>query len=467
MGAVSDAPPTEVRFFCSRVPHCCETTIAMSEKAAGDAAPPHGKEKTAPSSMNTDEIDEVVDAALSKATATPHVGATPKKARLGWPTGDKIVGMKSSPTSRSERPESLVSQVALEYERLSATGFATSYKIMTEAEDKSLLAGAVTGVHAAPRKPEEVAKMGKENDLLFEKDVLGVVLRTVAIPSFGKSFSDASKLKDMAHLFHVDPVVCLEAGHEFTSRIHLSDDFTFELRLNHGKKSYSSIQGGFPVAKSKGDGYNNTLAGELYQASAQNALVYHIQGVGLLRKFLTASPKASKVTKAVMNALSQAGIGVQDLWGDGPEPRDDGVALQAINFLFHGNPNAQWDWHKDSTEFGFTSWFAVIVQLSGGTSSLEIALSTGQTGKHSFVGPGAAVALHADLWHKSLAAQVRTVKLVFFFKRFVLKDSSEGEPSSSVRGEEGSSSSSPSKQEAIAADVAEAADAPPGGTAPA
>ena len=95
--------------------------------------------------------------------------------------------------------------------------------------------------------------------------------------------------------------------------------------------------------------------------------------------------------------------------------------LAGVNLLFHGALNSQWNWHQDTYEFNYKSYLSVVVQLSGGVSQAQV-FDLSKVGEEEWVktvdyrGPGAMLALRSDLFHRTLSAERRTVKLVFFFR---------------------------------------------------
>ena len=367
-----------------------------------------------------------VDELQQKPTPPEQLSSTSPKA----PTRKKMssslaaqpaVGAKQAVSQRNDT-WSKINLVMMEFKNIQSKGYESSANAMLEdggKKDPSYLTEKVMG---GDEEATHVTKEGREAATV--KFCNAIEAKCVAENETGV-WSSLARLnspdapKEKATLpqcytgFTLEPAKCLEAGEAIVSSL---DAVEGKLALEYGdSRNPNIIHGGFMQGHVK---YDNTRA-DLFSPSDQNNSTFYI-GPTLINAFIKALPPVHTLTGMVFDALVAKGFKPHYPLSKGTSG-DSSIVLAGMNVLFHGaSLCSQWNWHQDTHEFepSFISFLAVIVQLSGGVSEVEIMdlSSETKTATLKYNGPGAAMAVASDLFHRTASAEIRTVKLAYFFK---------------------------------------------------
>ena len=375
---------------------------------------------------STSLVSSQVDELQQKPTSSEQLSSTSPKA----PTRKKMssslaaqpaVGAKQAVSQRNDT-WSKINLVMMEFKNIQSKGYESSAKAMLDdggEKDPSHLKAKVVG---GDEEATHVTKEGREAATV--KFCNAITTKRVAENEKGV-WSSLARLnspdahKEKATLpqcytgFTLEPAACLEAGEAIVSSLQSGGG---KLALEYGDaRNPNLIYGGFMQGQVK---YDNTRA-DLFSPSDQNNSTFYI-GPTLINAFIKALPPVSTLTGMVFDVLSAKGF--NPLYPSSKKMSgDSSIVLAGMNVLFHGaSLCSQWNWHQDTHEFepAFTSFLAVIVQLSGGVSEVEIMdlSSETKTATLKYNGPGAAMAVASDLFHRTASAEIRTVKLAYFFK---------------------------------------------------
>ena len=367
-----------------------------------------------------------VDELQQKPTPPEQLSSTSPKA----PTRKKMssslaaqpaVGAKQAVSQRNDT-WSKINLVMMEFKNIQSKGYESSAKAMLDdggEKDPSHLTAKVMG---GDEEATHVTKEGREAATV--KFCNAIAAKRVAENEKGV-WSSLARLnspdahKEKATLpqcytgFTLEPAACLQAGEAIVSSLQSGGG---KLALEYGDaRNPNIIYGGFMQGHVK---YDNTRA-DLFSPSDQNNSTFYI-GPTLINAFIKALPPVHTLTGMVFDALVAKGFKPHYPLSKGTSG-DSSIVLAGMNVLFHGaSLCSQWNWHQDTHEFepAFTSFLAVIVQLSGGVSEVEIMdlSSETKTATLKYNGPGAAMAVASDLFHRTASAEIRTVKLAYFFK---------------------------------------------------
>lgn len=378
-------------------------------------------EAAAPAALASDETaSEQAVGATSGHLASPPL---PKRQRLS--TSDLMKAkVGSSPSGGTDASKDLIEAVCLEFQVIKKKGFDEAAGFLSKNTgggplDPSILKDKVIGkVEQAPtaatyadmhEKMRALADSYGNIDELDEVDTAMLKLTNQTPPI------DAGKTPNVAPLYGsttLSPGLCLEAGYSLTRRL-VQREGRFALEFGDSKNTHS-ILGGFMSGEQE---YNNTRAG-LFSQEEQNNSVFYIGGSDL-KIFFDSFESVRKLFDELNTWLLAKGL---DVVAHGArKQKKNSIVLAGVNLLFHGALNSQWNWHQDTYEFNYKSYLSVVVQLSGGVSQAQV-FDLSKVGEEEWVktvdyrGPGAMLALRSDLFHRTLSAERRTVKLVFFFR---------------------------------------------------
>ena len=367
-----------------------------------------------------------VDELQQKPTPPEQLSSTSPKA----PTRKKMssslaaqpaVGAKQAVSQRNDT-WSKINLVMMEFKNIQSKGYESSANAMLEDGGKKDPSHLTEKVMGGDEEATHVTKEGREAATV--KFCNAIEAKCVAENETGV-WSSLARLnspdahKEKATLpqcytgFTLEPAACLEAGEAIVSSLQSGGG---KLALEYGDaRNPNIIYGGFMQGHVK---YDNTRA-DLFSPSDQNNSTFYI-GPTLINAFIKALPPVNTLTGMVFDVLAAKGF--NPLYPSSKKMSgDSSIVLAGMNVLFHGaSLCSQWNWHQDTHEFepAFTSFLAVIVQLSGGVSEVEIMdlSSETKTATLKYNGPGAAMAVASDLFHRTASAEIRTVKLAYFFK---------------------------------------------------
>ena len=332
----------------------------------------------------------------------------------------------SSPSGGTDPSKDLIEAISFEYQMIKKKGFDEAADDMSLSNggdllDPSILKDKVIGkVEQAPtaatyadmhEKMEDLAGVYGKIDELDEVDTAMLKLTNETPPT------DAGKTPNVAPLYEsatLSPGLCLEVGYSLTRRLVQREG---RIALEFGDpKNANSIFGGFMDGT---HAYNNTRA-DSFSHEEQNNSVYYIGGNDF-KVFFDSFKSVSQLFDELKGWLAAKGLDV--VIHGARKQKKNSIVLAGLNLLFHGALNSQWNWHQDTNEFNYKSYLSVVVQLSGGLSQAQVydlykvGHEEGWAKTVDYNGPGAMLAVCSDLFHRTLSAEQRTVKLVFFFRR--------------------------------------------------
>ena len=338
----------------------------------------------------------------------------------------------SSPSGGTDPSKDLIEAISFEYQMVKKKGFdkaASDMSMRTGGTllDPSILKDKVIGkVEQAPKAATYAdmhKKMGELAGFYGNIDDLDVVDTAMLKLTNETPPTDAGKTPNVAPLYEsatLSPGLCLEVGYSLTRRLVQREG---RIALEFGNPQHAhSIFGGFMDGN---QAYNNTRA-DSFSQEEQNNSVYYIGGNDF-KVFFDSFESVSKLFGELKGWLSKKGLDV--VINGAKKQKKNSIVLAGLNLLFHGALNSQWNWHQDTNEFNYKSYLSVVVQLSGGLSQAQV-FDLYKVGQEEWAktvdynGPGAMLAVRSDLFHRTLSAEQRTVKLVFFFRRIAnVKDS--------------------------------------------